>query len=107
MRRSTCISFLWSFVALGVACSSSPPVGGTGSGGSSALGGGGRPGAGGSTGAFIDLDAAVVLQREAGVEEAGTVCRTQEAKATIEPARLVFAFDVSGSMGEGDEPYHD
>lgn len=111
MKRNCISSLMASLVVLGVACSSSAPVG-TGSGGSTGLGGGagrggGTLGAGGSTGAFIDLDAASALSREAGVEEAGTVCRTQQATATIEPARLVFAFDVSGSMGEGDLPYHD
>lgn len=38
--------------------------------------------------------------------EAG-VCANQDAEAKLLPVHLVFAFDVSGSMGKLDEPYHD
>jgi len=34
-------------------------------------------------------------------------CATIGATAQLEPLHLVFAFDVSGSMGKGDEPWHD
>jgi hypothetical protein len=35
------------------------------------------------------------------------VCATVTAEATLETVHLVFAFDVSGSMGKGDHPWHD
>src|SRR6185436_12591447 len=34
-------------------------------------------------------------------------CATTQAKTTLEPVHLAFAFDVSGSMGQGDELWHD
>lgn len=37
--------------------------------------------------------------------EAG-VCANQDAEAKLLPVHLVFAFDVSSSMGKLDEPYH-
>jgi hypothetical protein len=42
--------------------------------------------------------------------DAGTVtqsCAKQSAQATQQPVFLEFAFDVSGSMGKGDKPWHD
>jgi hypothetical protein len=35
------------------------------------------------------------------------VCATETATAELEPVHLAFAFDVSGSMGKGDFPWHD
>lgn len=37
----------------------------------------------------------------------GGSCASQNAEAKVEPVYLAFAFDVSGSMGQGDEPWHD
>jgi hypothetical protein len=34
-------------------------------------------------------------------------CAKQTARATRKPVYLAFAFDVSGSMGKGDKPWHD
>ncbi len=34
-------------------------------------------------------------------------CAKQTARATRQPVYLEFAFDVSGSMGKGDKPWHD
>jgi hypothetical protein len=34
-------------------------------------------------------------------------CAKQTARATRQPVYLAFAFDVSGSMGKGDKPWHD
>lgn len=39
--------------------------------------------------------------------EPGGACAVESASASLEPVFLVFAFDVSGSMGKGDEPWHD
>ena len=33
--------------------------------------------------------------------------RTASAETSLEPVHLAFAFDVSGSMGKLDKPYHD
>jgi hypothetical protein len=88
-----------------------PGAGSGGSGGSSGSGLGGAPASGagglgasaggptislgGSTGGF-DVGAA-----------GSSVCATVTAEATLEPVFLAFAFDVSGSMGKGDYPWHD
>ncbi|XXT72732.1 vWA domain-containing protein [Sorangium sp. So ce693] len=37
----------------------------------------------------------------------GGACATQSASADLQPVYLAFAFDVSGSMGMGDEPWYD
>jgi hypothetical protein len=34
-------------------------------------------------------------------------CASSTARAELQGIELAFAFDVSGSMGKGDEPYHD
>jgi hypothetical protein len=34
-------------------------------------------------------------------------CATAASRAELERVHLLFAFDVSGSMGKGDEPWHD
>jgi hypothetical protein len=34
-------------------------------------------------------------------------CAAVRAETSLEPVFLAFAFDVSGSMGKGDEPWHD
>ena len=34
-------------------------------------------------------------------------CQSVSAEAELQPVYLVFAFDVSGSMGQGDFPWHD
>ena len=47
-----------------------------------------------------------VLTNDAGVQP-GSVCATVRAEAELAPVHLAFAFDVSGSMGKGDEPWHD
>jgi hypothetical protein len=73
------------------------PAGGTGAagdgGGSGLLG----PGGSGGTGGPIDWD-------DAGDDEA---CATAAMSTELQPVHLAFAFDVSGSMGKGDEPWHD
>jgi von Willebrand factor type A domain len=44
-----------------------------------------------------------------GDSDGGTsaACAKQTARATRKPVYLAFAFDVSGSMGKGDKPWHD
>jgi hypothetical protein len=44
---------------------------------------------------------------DAGLGSPGAVCATARASAELLPVHLAFAFDVSGSMGKGDEPWHD
>jgi hypothetical protein len=76
----------------GVSGSSSPSNGGstsgTGTAGSLSIPVAGVGGAGGSGGG-------------------GEVCATETASAELEPVYLAIAFDVSGSMGKGDYPWHD
>jgi hypothetical protein len=57
--------------------------------GSGAMGGTGRAGAG------------------AAGASGQAACATERAGAELEPVYLAFAFDVSGSMGKGDEEWHD
>jgi hypothetical protein len=71
------------------------PAGGTGAAGGSGLF---APGGGtGGTGGPIDWG-------DAGDDEA---CATAAISTELQPVHLAFAFDVSGSMGKGDEPWHD
>ncbi|HWA77471.1 MAG TPA: vWA domain-containing protein [Polyangiaceae bacterium] len=42
-----------------------------------------------------------------GGTDSGGTCASQSAKAEVLPVYLAFAFDVSGSMGQGDQPWHD
>jgi hypothetical protein len=43
----------------------------------------------------------------AGGAGSGETCVTETATAALEPVYLVFGFDRSGSMGKGDEDWHD
>jgi von Willebrand factor type A domain len=62
---------------------------------------------GGTSGSTIDLTpSAGVDVPDAGSEDVGA-CKTEQVGASVLPTRLVFVFDVSGSMGEGDYPWHD
>jgi hypothetical protein len=70
-------------------------AGGGGSGGANASAGSPTITIGGMSGTSMGA---------AGTDE---VCATVTATATLEPVYLVFAFDVSGSMGKGDHPWHD
>jgi hypothetical protein len=102
-------SLLWIVVlglsVFGAACNKDvASVGGNG--GSAGWPGLGE-GTGGKPGWAVDLDAAA----GSGFKDAGTedlsVCKTEQASASVLPTRLVFVFDVSGSMGEGDYAWHD
>ena len=106
--------YLWvwtlSCLTIGVGCSSSvPEVGSGATGGSVGFGGiggsGGVSGTGGAAGWAVSLDASVG-SIDAQAEEVG-VCKTEQVRAELEPTRLAFVFDVSGSMGQGDYPWHD
>jgi len=102
------------------------PVPGLGAGGSGAGGASGAPvggsgavaaGAGGSFGGSADAGgvgggAVISVSGSGGSGVGGSagseeVCATATAAATLEPVYLGFAFDVSGSMGKGDYPWHD
>ena len=79
----------------------------SGGGGVAAGGAGGAPaaGSGGSGGT-------IVVGGMTGGGAGGSagnpdVCATETATAELEPVYLAFAFDVSGSMGKGDYPWHD
>ncbi|AUX46770.1 hypothetical protein SOCE26_082790 [Sorangium cellulosum] len=107
MKLTTMAIALLTVGAVGAACGSngtgdvggsSQNSGGAGSGTGSGAGDtfGGDVGGGGNGG---DGDGA-------GSGEGGS-CATQSAEADLEPVYLAFAFDVSGSMGMEDEPWHD
>ncbi|MGC4095206.1 MAG: vWA domain-containing protein [Polyangiaceae bacterium] len=76
---------------------------GSSSGGTSNTNGGATQGQGGSTLSFGGASSA-------GGSSSGGVggsCASQNADAKVQPVFLAFAFDVSGSMGQGDQPWHD
>lgn len=76
--------------ALAGTAGSSSGVGGNSNGGSG-IAFGGMPAAGGVT----DLGGS------------GGSCASESAEAKVTPVYLAFAFDVSGSMGQGDRAWHD
>lgn len=88
-----------------------PAVGGSTSGASGSSSGtsGGTPPAGGSagTGSVIVVAGMGGSSSSAGSGGDPNVCATATASAELEPVHLAFAFDVSGSMGKGDFPWHD
>jgi hypothetical protein len=85
----------------GTAGTSGGTAGASAAGGTPASGGvGGTTSVGGSP--RIDVDASP--GDDAGDAD---VCATVSATAELEPVYLAFAFDVSGSMGKGDYPWHD
>ena len=113
MPRST-LSFVPAFAltAALLACSSQD----ANPGGASMMGGGGGAGIGanGSTGNGAQPSASGGPTLTIGgshVAEAGgssgPVCATVTTQASLDPVYLAFAFDVSGSMGKGDHPWHD
>lgn len=67
----------------------------------------GRTGAGGTAGSRGMLDSRPGGAASVGQGGAGDTCASQNATAEVLPVRLAFAFDVSGSMGAGDRPWHD
>lgn len=66
-------------------------------------GGGGRTDFDRIDGAHVPTDGGVRAPEPADA----VTCVSQSAGATILPVYLAFAFDVSGSMGKGDKPWHD
>jgi hypothetical protein len=112
LERARRLAFLACCIAALCGCSSDDEgdepagSGGKSGAGSSGSGGGGAfnpdnpggmGGGGGLAGDAGDLD----------VDGSVDACATISADAMLEPLHLAFAFDVSGSMGKGDEPWHD
>jgi len=56
-----------------------------------------------------DADPEVPASDDAGTidEDASETCAEAISEADLKPVYLAFAFDVSGSMGQGDKPWHD
>ncbi len=52
-------------------------------------------------------DPILLPDRDRNDASADEACAASTAKAELQTLELAFAFDVSGSMGKGDEPYHD
>jgi hypothetical protein len=98
-------------VVLALACSADgsdgdrrTPRGGSGGFGNASSGSGGGSGSDfGGSGSGGTRPPAV--QPPAG--DGGQACATASSAVALEPVHLAFAFDVSGSMGKGDEPWHD
>ncbi|HEY3496433.1 MAG TPA: vWA domain-containing protein [Polyangiaceae bacterium] len=65
---------------------------------------GGKAGSGGGAGSVA---IPVGGTSGSGGVSPGEVCAIETASAELEPVYLVLAFDVSGSMGKGDFPWHD
>ena len=116
MTRSATLVVLASCVL--AACSGdddrSPSAAGTGGGGRTsspfAGEGAGRGGSGGSSWpSNPGVSGSPSLPQPSGDDDGGTTetCAKQTARATRQPVYLAFAFDVSGSMGKGDKPWHD
>ncbi|MGC4087530.1 MAG: vWA domain-containing protein [Polyangiaceae bacterium] len=93
------------------ACSSeaATPVLGSGSnGGSSAAGG--SVGSGGRTNTSQGGNPIALAGSSSAAQGGGSVggaCAAEGTSAEVLPVYLAFAFDVSGSMGKGDQPWHD
>ncbi|WP_437593787.1 vWA domain-containing protein [Sorangium sp. So ce1000] len=113
MRLPTMAIALLTVGAIGAGCGSSGASDGDGSSqsgpgsGSAGQGGvtsssGGDFGSGGSGSGSGAGDSSSV-----GSSGQGGACATQSARADLQPVYLAFAFDVSGSMGMGDEPWYD
>ncbi|WP_437803185.1 vWA domain-containing protein [Sorangium sp. So ce693] len=115
MRLPTMAMVLLTVGAIGVGCGGNGATdgdgssqSGSGSGGSgqgssqSTTGdfGSGGPGANGSSGQGGSSS-------NGSSSGQGGACATQSASADLQPVYLAFAFDVSGSMGMGDEPWYD
>lgn len=116
MPKSDCSKRALRFAAIscciaGLACSSDDDRSGAG-------GAGARSGAGGSAGTLdVHNPSGGMSGSSAGtgaldggaldVDGSVNACATIGATATLEPLHLAFAFDVSGSMGKGDELWHD
>jgi hypothetical protein len=95
---------------LAIACSGDESEGdrrGPPGGGSFGNASSGSGGSGGRTfGAAASGGAPSVVQPPAG-DGGQQACATASSAVELEPVHLAFAFDVSGSMGKGDEPWHD
>lgn len=96
-------------------CSGDPPRGrepvgppGGGGFGNAPVGGAGRSAsAGGSFGNGGGRGGSPAQPPADGGLHPGQTCATASLGVDLLPVHLAFAFDVSGSMGKGDEPWHD
>ncbi|HET9958525.1 MAG TPA: vWA domain-containing protein [Polyangiaceae bacterium] len=78
-----------------------------GAGGGPAIATGGAPLTIGSSGGATLVPSIQGGNNTGGGTSAPETCAATYADTGLEPVYLGFAFDVSGSMGKGDEPYHD
>jgi hypothetical protein len=76
--------------------------------GASSAGGSTSGGTNGSTGGSLQLGEGGDAMSDGGEEPGGSGdCSADFAATELRPVHLAFAFDVSGSMGKLDKPYHD
>ena len=104
-------------VIAGCSSESQAPRAGLVTGGGSGAASAGVGGTGGGTGATAALggnagagSVIVPVSGSGGWDNtggSGDTCASQNVTAELLPVRLAFAFDVSGSMGKGDYPWHD
>lgn len=88
---------------------SSGVTGGVTGGGNSGTSGGTTNGNGGVTSSNGGSQISFGGSSNAGTSGGGSAgsCASRSAEAMVLPVYLAFAFDVSGSMGKGDQPWHD
>ncbi|MFZ5894645.1 MAG: vWA domain-containing protein [Myxococcota bacterium] len=115
-RRATCTLFsigVWAIAAAPcVACGTSSadeiPFGAAGNtaGANGERGSGGRSaGQSAAGGALVTFGGASAGSTGGGTSIGGS-CGSQSSQAEVVPVYLAFVFDVSGSMGKGDQPWH-
>ena len=117
MQRQLELCLLASAIGCGLACGSNNEAAAPGpaaptqgqfepAGGSSSVGSTGGTGAlpsGNQGGAVVQIGGS----SGAGLGGSFAMCASARAEAGLLPVHLAFAFDVSGSMGKGDKPWHD
>jgi len=67
----------------------------------------GQPDAGVAPGTGTDTAPGAEGGTGTGTGSGSSACASVSSAVELEPVHLAFAFDVSGSMGKGDKPWHD
>lgn len=63
--------------------------------------------AGADTNSYTRPDANADTSFAVDADDASDICESATVQASVDPVNLIFAFDVSGSMGQEDYPWHD
>ncbi len=78
-----------------------------GGGSSTVSTGGSSSGSGGASGNTGGVSLGTGLGGDSNMQGGNEACAAESSAASLQPVYLAFAFDVSGSMGKLDKPYHD